>query len=227
MIETTRAAHARPSATSPPVPILIVDDDASKRLGLKAVLQPLGYSIVEADSGLAALRSLMSRDFAVILLDVRMPIMDGFETARADPTTSPVRDDPDHLHHRVREGRVEHTDLYAEGAVDFIFAPVPANELRAKVSVFANLFIRAEQLATQAREVQLSADRLRLLTDAAPIGIFQTDAGTGTCTRIHAGRRSPAYPAGRAAGQAMGVGHRRGTARHRRARRGDRSTRRR
>ncbi len=66
MIETTRAAHARPSATSPPVPILIVDDDASKRLGLKAVLQPLGYSIVEADSGLAALRSLMSRDFAVI-----------------------------------------------------------------------------------------------------------------------------------------------------------------
>ena len=59
----------------------MVDDNAAKRLALKAVLLPLGYSIVEADSGLAALRCVMAQDFAVILLDVRMPIMDGFETA--------------------------------------------------------------------------------------------------------------------------------------------------
>ena len=64
-----------------PVPILIVDDNAAKRLALKAVLQPLGHTIVEAESGLAALRCVMAQDFAVILLDVRMPIMDGFETA--------------------------------------------------------------------------------------------------------------------------------------------------
>ena len=70
---------------------------------------------------------------------------------------------------------IANTDRYAEGAVDFIFAPVPPDELRAKVSVFANLFIKAEELATRAREVQTSADQLRLLTDAAPIGIFQTD----------------------------------------------------
>jgi len=67
------------------------------------------------------------------------------------------------------------TDLYAEGAVDFIFAPVPPAELQAKVSVFANLFTRAAELAESALAVQESADQLRLLTDAAPIGIFQTD----------------------------------------------------
>ena len=68
------------------------------------------------------------------------------------------------------------TDRYAEGAVDFMFAPVQPDELRAKVSFFANLFLKAEALAARAREVQASADQLRLLTDAAPIGIFQTDA---------------------------------------------------
>ena len=158
-----------------PVPILVVDDNAAKRLGLKAVLLPLGYSIVEADSGLAALRCIMAHDFAVILLDVRMPIMDGFETAalirqRRQSEMTPIIFITAH-----GKDEIVNTDLYAEGAVDFIFAPVPPDELRAKVSVFANLFTKAEELARRAREVQTSADQLRLLTDAAPIGIFQTD----------------------------------------------------
>ena len=63
------------------VPILVVDDDAGKRLALKAILAPLGHHVVEAGSGADGLRCLIARDFAVILLDVRMPIMDGFETA--------------------------------------------------------------------------------------------------------------------------------------------------
>jgi PAS domain S-box-containing protein len=163
------------TATGGPVPILVVDDNAAKRLGLKAVLLPLGYSIVEADSGLAALRCIMAHDFAVILLDVRMPIMDGFETAalirqRKQSEMTPIIFITAH-----GKDEIANTDLYAEGAVDFIFAPVPPDELRAKVSVFANLFTKAEELARRAREVQASADQLRLLTDAAPIGIFQTD----------------------------------------------------
>ncbi len=164
-----------PVTAASPVPILVVDDNAAKRLALKAVLLPLGYSIVEADSGTSALRCVMERDFAVILLDVRMPIMDGFETAahirkRRQSEITPIIFITAHGSDEIRE-----TDLYAQGAVDFIFAPVPPNELRAKVSVFANLFIRAEELATQARELQTAADQLRLLTDAAPIGIFRTD----------------------------------------------------
>ena len=161
--------------TKPFVPVLVVDDNASKRLALKAILSQLEYTIVEAASGRDALRAVMAQDFAVILMDVVMPGMDGFETAalvreRRQSHMTPIIFITAH-----GKDEIGKPDLYAEGAVDFIFAPVPANELRAKVSVFANLFIKAEQLASRAREVQVSADQLRLLTDAAPVGIFQTD----------------------------------------------------
>jgi PAS domain S-box-containing protein len=157
------------------VTVLVVDDNAAKRLALRAVLLPLGYDIVETDSGLGALRCLMKQEFAVILLDVRMPIMGGFETAahirlRRQCEMTPI------IFITAHRGDEIVTDRYAEGAVDFLFAPVQPDELRAKVSYFANLFIRAEALAERAREVQATADQLRLLTDAAPIGIFQTDA---------------------------------------------------
>ncbi len=169
-------AYGPSGRSSAPVPVLVVDDNAIKRMALSGVLRPLGYDVVEADSGLAALRCVMERDFAVILLDVRMPVMDGFETAnlirqRERSETTPIIFITAHGSHELAD-----EDLYAEGAVDFIFAPVPLDELRAKVSVFANLFIKAETLATRAEGVQASADQLRLLTDAAPIGIFQTDA---------------------------------------------------
>ena len=158
-----------PGVSGPPqAPILVVDDNAEKRMALKAVLAPLGYAIVEADSGTAALRCVMAQNFAVILLDVRMPIMDGFETAalirqRRESEMTPIIFITAYESDEIRRG-----DLYAEGAVDFIFAPVPSDELRAKVSVFANLFLRADELARQAQEVQSSADWLKLLTDAAP-----------------------------------------------------------
>ena len=143
---------------------------------MKAVLAPLGYTIVEADSGVAALRCVMAQDFAVILLDVCMPITDGFQTAglirqRRESEWTPIIFITGYANDELTT-----TDHYAEGAVDFIFAPVPPDELRSKVAVFAKLFVRARQLAAQARDVQASADQLRTLTEAAPIGIFQTDA---------------------------------------------------
>ena len=139
--------------TALPVPVLIVDDNPAKRLGIKAALAPLGYSIVEADSGLAALRRISAQDFAVILLDVRMPIMDGFETAamirtRRQSELTPIIFLTAHAVDDVRT-----SDLYAQGAVDFILTPFSPDELRAKVKVFANIFARAEDLAEQAREL--------------------------------------------------------------------------
>jgi two-component system sensor histidine kinase/response regulator len=157
------------------VPVLLVDDNPTKRLALKSILMPLGYAIVEADSGLAALRCVMAQDFAVILLDVCMPGMDGFETAALIRQRQQSEMTPIIFITAFGNDDVVTNDRYAEGAVDFIFAPVPPAELRAKVSVFANLFTKAEALAAKARVVQQSADQLRLLTDAAPIGIFQTD----------------------------------------------------
>jgi PAS domain S-box-containing protein len=165
-----------PTTAAPAAPVLIVDDNPGKRLALKSVLRPLGISIVEADSGLAALRCVMAQDFAVILLDVCMPDMDGFETAalirrRRQSEMTPIIFVTAHM-----SDEIANTDRYAEGAVDFISTPVQPDELRAKVSAFARLFVRAQELARRAVEVQASADQLRLLTDAAPIGIFRTDA---------------------------------------------------
>jgi PAS domain S-box-containing protein len=161
--------------TKPRVPILMVDDKPAQRLAMKVVLSELGCSVVEADSGIEALRCVMAQDFAVILLDVLMPDMDGFQTASLIRQRPRSEMTPIIFITAQAKDEIATTDLYAQGAVDFIFAPVAPHELRAKVSVFANLFIRAEELAARAQEVQRSADQLRLLTDAAPIGIFQTD----------------------------------------------------
>jgi PAS domain S-box-containing protein len=156
--------------------ILLVDDNAAKRIALKAILEPLCHPIVEADSGLAALRSVMAQDFAVILLDICMPTMDGFETAAFIRQRQQSEMTPIIFITAFDDEEIRHRDHYSEGAVDFISSPVDPVELRAKVSVFVKLFIKATRLATHAHEVQTSADQLRLLTDAAPIGIFQTNA---------------------------------------------------
>jgi PAS domain S-box-containing protein len=158
------------------VRVLVVDDNPVKRLALRAVLAPLGYTIVEADSGREALRRLLAEDFAVILLDVRMPFMDGFETASLIRQRRQSEMTPIIFVTAFTSDEIQATDRYVEGAVDFIFAPVPPDELRAKVSVFANLFMQAEMLAVKAREVQVSVDQLRRVTDSAPIGIFETDS---------------------------------------------------
>jgi PAS domain S-box-containing protein len=170
-------ASAQPpeSQVRPPA-VLIVDDNPAKRLSLRAALEPLGHEIVEAGSGVAALRCVLAQDFAVILLDVRMPNMDGFETAahiraRQQSEMTPIIFITAHARTEVLN-----SDLYVQGAVDVMFPPVPPVELRAKVSVFANLFSRAEDLAQRAREVQTSADQLKFLADATPVGIFQVDA---------------------------------------------------
>jgi PAS domain S-box-containing protein len=156
--------------------VLVVDDDPATRVALKAVLSSLDMEIVEASSGVEALRLVLAHEFAVILLDVRMPGISGFETAalirqRRESESTPIifitayeRDDAAASSH------------YATGAVDFIYAPVSPEELRAKVAVFANLFAKTEALADRAQQLQAAADQFRLVADAAPIGIFQTDA---------------------------------------------------
>jgi PAS domain S-box-containing protein len=167
-------AHSPEEATPVGAPILVIDDNPAKRLALRAMLAPLGHEIVEADSGAAGLRLVMVHDYACILLDVRMPVMDGFETAslirlRTQSELTPII----FVTAQAADELLE--DRYAAGAVDFITAPVDPYELRAKVSVLANLFLHAQSNAAKARELQDTADQLSLLTEGAPIGIFQTD----------------------------------------------------
>jgi PAS domain S-box-containing protein len=145
--------------------ILIVDDRADKLLALEAVLASLGQNLVQARSGKEALRYLLKQDFAVILLDVSMPSMDGFETAAL------IRQRP----------RSEHTPIifitsignsenhisrgYSLGAVDYLLTPIVPEILRAKVSVFVELHRQTELGKIQAeQELAEVADRLEVET---------------------------------------------------------------
>jgi two-component system cell cycle response regulator len=151
-VEAARAPH-----------ILMIDDNPKKRFALRAILEPLGLPIVEADSGLDGLRCLVTQDFAVILLDVRMPVMDGFETAalirqRKQSELTPIIFITAH-----DKDEFEQADHYAEGAVDFMMAPIAPDELRAKVKVFAQLFAQAADLAAHTRALQAASDEMGVL----------------------------------------------------------------
>ena len=132
-------------------PILIVDDNAGKRLSIASVLEPLGQTIVEVESGKAALRALMERTYSVILMDVQMPGMDGYETARFVR----MRRESEHTPiifitaHAAEEAQIP--TAYQSGAVDFIFAPIVPDILRAKARVFVELFLKSGELETVSR----------------------------------------------------------------------------
>jgi CheY-like chemotaxis protein/nitrogen-specific signal transduction histidine kinase len=149
-----------------PVSILAVDDDPQKLLALSALLSELNQEVVTATSGREALRQLLRREFAVILLDVRMPDMDGFETAalirqRQSTEHTPIifiTSYPDETH--ASRG-------YSLGAVDYILAPVEPEVLKAKVLVFAELFRKTAQVRLQARSLERRAQQLLELTQAS------------------------------------------------------------
>jgi signal transduction histidine kinase len=127
-----------------PVSILIVDDDSTKRFALKTILAPLGEDVVEASSGADALRQLLRQEFAVVLLDVRMPLMDGFETAQLIRQRPRSELTPIIFVTALGQGETDMVRGYDLGAVDFVFAPVVPAILRAKVTVFVELY-RAQQ----------------------------------------------------------------------------------
>lgn len=128
----------------PKVNILVVDDDATKRFALRTILSPLDENIIEASSGADALRQLLRNEFAVVLLDVRMPIMDGFETAQLIRQRPRSELTPLIFVTALDQAETDMGRGYNLGAVDFVFAPVVAAILRAKVTVFVELY-RAQQ----------------------------------------------------------------------------------
>ena len=142
--------------------ILLVDDDERNLLALSEVLEPVA-DIVQATSGRDALRKLLNEEFAVILLDVFMPEMDGYETAtlirkRAQTSRIPI------IFLSAVNKETEHLMRgYAMGAVDYVFKPVDPLILRSKVSVFVDLFLLRQQVAEQAQEEQkLREEKLRV-----------------------------------------------------------------
>src|SRR5207247_6081775 len=139
--------------------------DPTKRFALKTVLAPLGETIVEASSGADALRQLLRQEFAVVLLDVRMPMMDGFETAQLIRQRPRSELTPIIFVTALDKAETDMGRGYELGAVDFVFAPVVPAILRAKVGVFVDLYRAAPELRRyRTLLAELVSGRTRALT---------------------------------------------------------------
>ena len=151
----TAPSH-KPASSKETVNILMVDDSPDKLLAMESILQSLGQNLVKVTSGAEALRALLKQEFAVILLDVNMPGMDGFETA------SMIRQRPSLEHIPilfVTALSTTDSDIfkgYSFGAVDYVLTPILPEILRTKVGVFVELW-------KQKRALQEQADALRRL----------------------------------------------------------------
>ncbi|MBD2499461.1 hybrid sensor histidine kinase/response regulator [Anabaena azotica] len=171
----------------PKVNILLVDDKVENLLALEAILERLGANLVRATSGEEALRSLLHQDFAVILLDVQMPGMDGFETATLIRNRGRSRQTPIIFLTAFSTSDQMLFKGYALGAVDYLLKPIDANILTSKVTVFVELFKKTQAIQRQAaqlvainRELRQSEERFRSLSTCSPMGIFEIDT-TGKC----------------------------------------------
>jgi len=192
-----------PAADSPTGKVLVVDDDDGNRVALEEVLAPLGGEVVAAASGADALRAVLRHDFAVILLDVRMPGMDGYETAELIRQRERSRHVPIIFLSGIDKDVTHQFRGYAAGAVDYVLKPVEPLILRSKVAVFLQLWqqrqemrrtaeaerrLLAENLAVRAREADVaraleqSLAEQSLVLDTLPVVLF-------TCPVDHPERR--------------------------------------
>lgn len=141
--------------------ILLVDDREENLIALEAILSSLDQDLVRARSGEDALKALLTDEYAVILLDVVMPGMDGFETARDIKRRKKTRDLPIIFLTAVNSDPDYAFRGYAAGAVDFISKPFDPWVLRAKVSVFVELHTKNKQLRDQTALLREQAALLR------------------------------------------------------------------
>ena len=138
------------SPRQPIVKILIVDDQPSNLLAIEAVLENLGHVLVKAHSGEEALKCLLRDDFAVILMDVFMPGMDGFETAEMIRQRDRSRFTPIIFMTAIGKSDTHVSRGYSVGAVDYLFKPIVSEILQAKVVAFVDLFLKTAMIAEQA-----------------------------------------------------------------------------
>ncbi|MGH2757443.1 MAG: hybrid sensor histidine kinase/response regulator [Actinomycetota bacterium] len=131
--------------------VLLVDDRPENLLALEDVLRPLGYNLIRAASGEEALKRLLKDDFALILLDVQMPGVDGFETAAHVRQLEKTRDVPIIFLTAISNEAEHRMQGYSLGAFDYVFKPFEPAELRSKVGVLVELYEKKELLKEQAK----------------------------------------------------------------------------
>jgi two-component system sensor histidine kinase/response regulator len=159
-------SEALQSKNAEEVDVLLVDDQPENLLALEAILEELGENLVRASSGIEALRQVLEHDFAVILMDVRMPGMDGFETARL------IHGRPASCHTPIifltayHAADAEMMRGYKIGAVDYLVKPFEANILRSKVALFVELKRKSALIQRQHEELLVRETEARQLAEA-------------------------------------------------------------
>jgi signal transduction histidine kinase len=136
------------------VSLLLVDDRPENLLALEAILEPLGQSLIRANSGPEALKQVLASEFAAILLDVQMPGMNGFEVAEIIKSREKSRTIPIIFLSAISKEDAYVFKGYSMGAVDYVFKPFNPDVLRSKVAVFVDLYLKQ-------REIQRQGDLLR------------------------------------------------------------------
>src|SRR3954447_23034385 len=137
--------------------VLVVDDDERNLLAVRTVLEDVG-EVVEARSGEEALRHLLKGEFAVILLDVYMPGLDGYETAHIIRSREQTKRIPIVFLSAVNKETEHLIRGYSMGAVDYVFKPVDPIVLRSKVAVFVDLFAKTREIERKAKQEQALLD---------------------------------------------------------------------
>ncbi len=176
MAASVTASQAGATALTPDkVKLLLVDDDRDNLLALQAILEPLNEELMLAESGMDALRLCLEHDFGAILLDVRMPEMDGFETAELIRSRKRSRQTPILFltAYRSDEQLFRGYDL---GAVDFLFKPIVPEVLQSKVSVFVELSRSEQLLRRQTEELARTEKKFRAVLEGAPDAMLITAA---------------------------------------------------
>jgi two-component system NtrC family sensor kinase len=155
------------ASAEPPLPtVLIVDDVEANLVALRALLEGTGCSVTSASSGNQALRLLLRHEFAVMLLDVQMPEMDGYEVARHARMIPATRDIPIIFLTATHDSEENVLRGYGSGAVDFLFKPIDADVLRSKVRVFLELYSSRQKLADANLKLEAKNKELRALAEA-------------------------------------------------------------
>lgn len=142
------------------VNILVVDDRPEGILAVQAVLSSPSYNIVTASSGNEALRHLLTLDFAVILMDVQMPIMNGFETASVIKTREKSKDIPIIFMSAINQDEQYVYQGYGVGAIDYLLKPFDPYILRSKVAIFVDIYRKNHLIKEQAQKLRENEARV-------------------------------------------------------------------
>jgi PAS domain S-box-containing protein len=143
----------------PAAKILLVDDQPKNLLALSAMLEPLGQEVVQASSGKEALRHLLREEFALVLLDVQMPVLDGYEVAELIRGREKSRAVPIIFLTAIHRDQRLIARAYTVGAVDYILKPIEPEILRSKVAVFIELHQKNQIILRQAEELRRATER--------------------------------------------------------------------